>query len=89
MSYDKLMRDEIDKIEPPSLREKILARRAGPEAVPPVGEHAYPSNFKPGVHWAIDEAWEILDKLPVGLLPNDYRFWLAGVIAGTLMRRRL
>jgi hypothetical protein len=49
-------------------------------------EHPYPPAYKPGTHWAIDEAWEILDSLPVGLLPSDYRFLLAGQIAGTLMR---
>jgi hypothetical protein len=52
----------------------------------PKDQHPYPPAYKPGVHWAFDEAWDILDRLPVGMLPNDYRFLLAGQIAGTLMR---
>jgi hypothetical protein len=49
-------------------------------------EHPYPPAYRPGMHWAIDEAWSILDRLPVGLLPADYRFLVAGQIAGALMR---
>jgi hypothetical protein len=48
--------------------------------------HPYPSAYGPGTHWAIDEAWGILDGLPVGMLPDDYRFLLAGQIAGVLMK---
>jgi hypothetical protein len=48
--------------------------------------HTYPSRHKPGTHWSTDEAWRILDRLPVGMLPNDYRFLTAGMIAGALMR---
>lgn len=50
--------------------------------------HTYPSRLPPGSHWATDEAWEILDRLPHGMLPDDHRFFLAGMIAGTLMRKR-
>jgi len=49
-------------------------------------KHRYPSEYKPGTHWAIDEAWAILDGLPVDMLPDDYRFLVAGQIAGALMR---
>jgi len=49
-------------------------------------KHTYPSNYGPGVHWAIDEAWQILDELPVGQLTDDQRFLVAGRIAGTLLR---
>jgi hypothetical protein len=52
-----------------------------------MSEHTYPSDYKPGAHWATDEAWEILDMLPVGMLPDDYRMLVAGRIAGVLMRR--
>lgn len=50
--------------------------------------HPYPSLHRPGTHWATDESWVILDTLPVGLLPDDQRFLLAGMIAGSLMRVR-
>jgi len=51
-------------------------------------KHPYPSRYPPGTHWAIDEAWEILDQLPVGMLPDDWRFLIAGQIAGKLMSTR-
>jgi hypothetical protein len=53
-----------------------------------MGEHSYPSNFAPGPeqHWAVNEAWGVLDCLPVGLLSVEQRALLAGRIAGTLMR---
>lgn len=47
--------------------------------------HTYPSAHQPGTHWATDEAWQILDILPVGQLTDDQRFMLCGLIAGTLM----
>jgi hypothetical protein len=53
----------------------------------PLSERPYPSAHLPGAHWTTDEAWELLDGLPVGLLPNDYRYLLAGQIAGVLMKR--
>lgn len=46
----------------------------------------YASNHKPGTHWATDEAWKILDQIKEGAIPNDVRQWLAGAIAGMLMR---
>jgi hypothetical protein len=49
-------------------------------------EHEYPSAYRPGAHWATDEAWQILDKVKPGLIPGDVRAFLAGLIAGTLMR---
>ena len=49
-------------------------------------KHPYPSRHGAGTHWATDEAWQILDALPVGMLPDDYRFLTAGRIAGTLER---
>lgn len=50
--------------------------------------HTYPSHYKPGTHWATDEAWRILDTLPVGALASAQRAYVAGLIAGTLMRVR-
>lgn len=52
----------------------------------PLAERPYPSAHLPGTHWATDEAWGILDSLPVGMLPDDYRFLIAGQISGALMR---
>ena len=51
-------------------------------------QHTYPSNYPPGTHWATDEAWAILDTLKPGVISDDVRFFLAGSIAGTLMRIR-
>jgi hypothetical protein len=51
-----------------------------------MSEHSYPSKYPPGTHWAIDEAWKILDQLPVGMLPDDLRAFIAGQIAGAFMR---
>ncbi len=51
-------------------------------------KHPYPSRHRPGTHWATDESWRLLDRLPVGLLPDDYRFLLGGMIAGALMKAR-
>lgn len=49
-------------------------------------KHKYPSLHKPGSHWATDEAWKILDMLKPGAIPDDTRYFLAGSIAGTLLR---
>jgi hypothetical protein len=49
-------------------------------------KHTYLSRYLPGSHWATDEAWAILDLVKPGVIPDDVRFLLAGVIAGTLMR---
>jgi hypothetical protein len=48
--------------------------------------HKYPSNYGPGIHWSTDEAWKILDTLPPGVLSDEHRAYLAGLIAGTLTR---
>jgi hypothetical protein len=47
----------------------------------------YPSAYTPGAHWALDEAWNIVDTLPEGVLSNEQRVWLAGVITGALLKR--
>ena len=50
-------------------------------------EHTYPSNYRPGTHWATDAAWEILDTVKPGVIPDDVRAFLAGQIAGRLAGR--
>lgn len=49
--------------------------------------HTYPSDYRPGTHWALDEAWGILDRIKPGVIPDDIRAFLAGAIAGVLMKR--
>lgn len=49
-------------------------------------EHTYPSAYGRGQHWALDEAWAILDTLTPGAIPAETRFLLSGMITGTLMR---
>lgn len=55
-----------------------------------VGEngHPYPSRYLPGSHWAVDAGWEILDTIKPGVIPDDVRFFIAGAIAGALMKER-
>lgn len=50
--------------------------------------HKYPDRHPPGTHWSTDEAWEILDTIKPGLIPPDVRAWIAGAIAGRLMKER-
>lgn len=56
-------------------------------AEPPL-EHIYPSEHLPGSHWAVTEAWTIVDAIKPGVLSEDVRCYLAGTIAGTLVRLR-
>jgi hypothetical protein len=51
-------------------------------------QHCYPSNYGPGAHWATDAAWELLDHIKPGVIPDDVRAWLAGAFAGRLTRER-
>ncbi len=51
-------------------------------------EHEYPSDYGPGKHWAIDAAWEILDSIEPGRLTIAERSFLAGQIAGRLMKEK-
>jgi hypothetical protein len=53
-----------------------------------IGEHEYPSSYPPGKHWAMDAAWGILDMLAPGRLTINERTFLAGIIAGRLMKER-
>lgn len=51
-------------------------------------EHTYPSRYPPGTHWSIDAAWQILDQIQPGVIPDDARAFLAGLIAARLMAER-
>ena len=53
-----------------------------------IARHTYPSKYPPGVHWAVDIAWQILDVFEPGALTADQRALLAGMIAGALMEVR-
>ena len=46
----------------------------------------YPSRYPPGLHWALDEAWSILDALPPETLSLQTRSYLAGAIWGALTK---
>lgn len=48
--------------------------------------HSYPSDYPPGKHWALDEAWAILDMFTPGAMSTDTRYLLAGMIFGMLLR---
>ena len=48
--------------------------------------HTYPSKYPPGVHWSVDAGWEILDHVKPGVIPEDVRAFLCGMIAGALER---
>lgn len=50
--------------------------------------HVYPSEYGKGKHWATDKAWEIMDTLKPGAISDDARFFMAGEIAGALMKER-
>jgi len=51
---------------------------------PPI--HTYPKGWEPGQHWAVTEAWAILDTLAPGALESDVRAIMAGMIIGTRLR---
>ena len=50
--------------------------------------HEYPSDYRPGTHWATDAAWEILDMVKPGVISGDVRAYLAGLITSRLMAER-
>lgn len=50
--------------------------------------HTYPSQYPPGSHWAVDAGWEILDVFVPGVISDDVRCIIAGMIAGRLMMER-
>lgn len=49
-------------------------------------EHTYPDRHPPGEHWATTAAWHILDTLKPGALNEIQRAYLAGLIAGALIK---
>jgi hypothetical protein len=51
-------------------------------------QHTYPPGYPPGRHWALDEAWAILDLVPPGVIPADVRAFLAPLIAGRLLHQQ-
>jgi hypothetical protein len=53
----------------------------------PQPQHTYPLSYRPGTYWALEDAWDILDSLQPGVLSETIRDFLAGQIAGALMRR--
>jgi hypothetical protein len=66
------------------------ARRqpGGPAYTMTEPKHTYPALYGPGTSWCHDIAWDILDRLPVGVLSGEQRSFLAGLIAGELSRER-
>ena len=53
-----------------------------------MSKHTYPDRYPPGSHWATDAAWEILDTIKPGVISDDVRAFLAGLITGRLIRER-
>lgn len=51
-------------------------------------KHTYPSKYPPGTSWHTDAAWEILDIIKPGVLDDDVRAVLGGMIAGRVSRER-
>jgi len=49
-------------------------------------QHTYPLYSGPGTSQNLTEAWAIVDSLNPGVLTNEQRDFLAGMIAGTLNR---
>lgn len=51
-------------------------------------DRRYPDDYAPGPkqHWAINQAWEVLDAVPEGLISFEARVELAPLIAGKLER---
>jgi hypothetical protein len=48
-------------------------------------EHTYPPSFGPQhENPFVRMSWELLDAMPPGLLPEEWRFMLAGEVAGAL-----
>lgn len=53
-----------------------------------IADRHYPDQYPPGSHWAITEAWAILDCMPIDALDVSQRSFLAGMIAGALMKAK-
>lgn len=52
-------------------------------------EHTYPSRYpKDSAIPEVREAWKMLDMVTPGIIPPDVRAFLAGIIAGALMRKK-
>lgn len=46
--------------------------------------HEYPSRHPKGSRWSTDEAWQMLDMLKPGIIPDDVRAYIAGYMGGAL-----
>ena len=53
-----------------------------------INGRSYPSRYPPGIHWATDEAWRILDMIKDEVISTEIRAFLSGAIAGALMKER-
>lgn len=49
-------------------------------------KHTYPPAYPPGTHWAVDIGWECLDRFEPGVIPDEVRFMLAGMITGLVLK---
>lgn len=50
--------------------------------------HTYPSRYGRGLDPDLDAAWDIIDRIPVGVLDECQRAYLAGCIVGTIIKAR-
>lgn len=56
------------------------------EIMGPYRRHHYPTDHRPGSHWATTEGWGVLDCIKPGAIPDDVRMYLCGAIAGLLIK---
>lgn len=49
-------------------------------------KHTYPTAYPRNMTPALERAWDILDVISPGTIPDDVRAFLAGAIAGALER---
>ena len=56
-----------------------------------LGEHAhtYPSMYQRGVISFLDEAWNVLDTIKSGIIPDDVRAYLAGYFGAALEKANM
>lgn len=93
---DELVRATLDTLLRTGWLEMVYARQ-DPEKgltyctlkkVEPDGEHTYPSAYPKGSRWSTDIAWEMLDQLKPGIIPEDVRAFIAGYMGGALESER-
>jgi NTP pyrophosphatase (non-canonical NTP hydrolase) len=77
---EKLYARIESKLSKVSVKIKMLGDRTI------INNKNYPSHYLPGHHWALDEAWAIVDEVPsLNALQRDF---LAALISGTLMKHK-